>query len=95
MRWLHLGFGLYVVNLLVGLLAQLTGRRFGVWHHALYAVVFGGAIVAAVFDFHPGLIVVLAALAVFPKARPRTRWHPGLAGLGLAGYLAALTVPAP
>ena len=85
--WIGVGLGTYLVNMVVGLLAQLRHKHFGVWHHVLYAVVFGAAIAATVFAFHPALLVTLVALAVFPKARPRTRLHPTLAVLGLAGYL--------
>ena len=92
--WIAIGLGTYLLNFAVGLLAQFRRKRFGVWHHVLYAVVFAAAIGAAVFAFHPALLVTLLALAVFPKARPRTRLHPALAVLGLAGYLLSF-VPLP
>jgi hypothetical protein len=84
------GTALYLGNFAMGLLAQLGGRRFGIWHHVAYAIVFASAIGAAVLSWHPALLLTLAALAVFPKARPRTVWHPTLALLGLLGYLGAL-----
>ena len=87
---LALGLALYLGNVTIGLLAQFFGRRFGVWHHVLYAAVFAGAIAATVAAFHPALVVTLAALAVFPRARPRTPWHPALAAIGLVGYVLAL-----
>ena len=87
MLWIAIGLGAYALNLGVGLLAQLGGHRFGVWHHVLYAVVFATAVLAAVLAFHPALIVTLLALAAFPKARPRTVLHPTLAAFGLLGYL--------
>lgn len=89
---LYLGLGLYALNLLVGLAAQL-GRRFGVWHHVLYAVVVAGAIAAAWWSFHPALLLTLAALAIMPKTRPGGPLHPGLALVGLAGYVVALALP--
>jgi hypothetical protein len=45
---------------------------------------------ALVFAFHPALLVTVLALAVFPRARPRTPSHPALAVIGLGGYLFAL-----
>lgn len=84
------GLSLYAVNLAVGLAAQLWGIRFGRFHHVLYGTVFAAAIAAAILEFHPSLLVTLAALAAFPKARPRTSWHPALAVLGLLGYVPAL-----
>lgn len=89
---LYLGLGLYVLNLGVGLSAQL-GLRVGIWHHVLYALVFAGAIAASVLSFHPALLLTLAALAVMPKTRPGTSWHPLLALTGLLGYLGALLAP--
>lgn len=83
------GLSLYVLNLAVGTAAQL-GMRFGVWHHVLYAVVFAGAIAAAIWAFHPALLLTLAALSIMPKTRPRTPWHPAVAVLGMLGYLGAL-----
>lgn len=77
---------LYVFNCLVGVVAQVGGVGFGRWHHALYALVFAWAVVALVVDFHPGLCVTVAALALFPRARPRTVWHPLLAVIGLLGH---------
>lgn len=83
---LHLAAGLYLVNCLVGLAAQIGGIGFGGWHHALYALVFAAAIAALLTNFHWGMLVVVAALTLFPRARPRTWSHPLLAGLGLLGY---------
>jgi len=85
-----IALSLYAINLVVGLVAQLWKVRFGRFHHVLYAIVFIAAIEAAVLEFHPALLVTLAALAAFPKARPRTVWHPALAVIGLLGYLATL-----
>lgn len=87
---LVVGLALYLVNCAAGLAAQLGLVRLGIWHHVMYAVVFAGTIAAAVFAFHPALLVTLLALAVFPRARPRTVSHPALAVIGLAGYLFAL-----
>jgi len=84
------GFSLYVLNCAAGLAAQLGVVRLGVWHHVLYAVVFASTVAALLFAFHPALLVTAAALAVFPRARPRTRLHPLLAVIGLLGYLFAL-----
>lgn len=87
---LLLGLSIYLLNCAVGLSAQFGLVRFGVWHHVLYAVVFASTIAALLFAFHPALLVTTLALAVFPRARPRTRWHPALAVIGLLGYLFAL-----
>jgi hypothetical protein len=83
---LHLAAGLYLLNCLVGLAAQVGGVGFGAWHHALYALVFAAAVAALLENFHPGLLVSVAALAAFPRARPRTLWHPALALIGLVGH---------
>ena len=84
------GASLYVLNMLVGTAAKLRGTRFGVWHHVLYAVVFGAALLATLIDFHPALVVTIIALAAMPKVPARTVWHPVLATLGLAGWALAL-----
>lgn len=84
---LYVGFGLYLLNFAVGLGAQLFGLRLGIWHHVLYGFVFAGAVGAAITSWHIGMVVTLVALALFPKARPRTPWHPALAVVGLLGYL--------
>lgn len=89
---LVVGLALYLVNCAAGLAAQLGLVRLGIWHHVMYAFVFAGAIAALVFAFHPALLVTVLALAVFPRARPRTPSHPALAVIGLAGYLFALFV---
>lgn len=86
---LFVGLGFYALNLTVGIAAQ-AGLRFGVWHHALYAVVFVTTVAAVVWAFHPGLLLTLAVLLCFPEARPHSLWHPVLAVLGLVGYLLAL-----
>ena len=87
---LVLAFVCYLANVVMGLAAALGGMRFGVWHHVLYAVVVVTALAACVFAFHPGVLLTVAVLLVFPKARPRTIWHPSLAAIGLLGYLWAL-----
>lgn len=87
---LHLAAGLYLVNCLVGLAAQLGGVGFGWWHHALYALVFAAAGLALLTNFHAGLLVTVAALAAFPWARPRSVWHPALAAVGLLGHAVTL-----
>jgi hypothetical protein len=86
---LHLGAALYAINLAVGLAAQLLHANFGVFHHWLYAVVFAGALAAAVFAFHPALLATLVALAAMPKTKPRSKLHPSVAVLGACGYLLA------
>ena len=73
----------------MGVAAQFTTARFGVFHHVLYAVVFVSAAAAAALEFHPALMITLIALAVFPRARPGTPWHPLLGVIGLVGYVAA------
>lgn len=84
-----LGFGLYLANFLVGLAAQLRLGHFGIWHHLLYFTVFASAIAALVIAREPFLLLTVACLALFPKARPRTWLHPTLGLLGLVGYLVA------
>ena len=86
----YLAAGLYLLNCLVGLAAQLGGVGFGLWHHALYALVFLAAISALLENFNAGLLVSVAALAAFPRARPRTVWHPLLAAVGLVGHALSL-----
>lgn len=84
---LHLGAALYLGNLAVGLTAQLRGTHFGRFHHWLYAFVFAAAIAAALFAWHPALLVTLGALALLPLTKPRTPAHPTLALVGALGYL--------
>jgi hypothetical protein len=86
---LHVGLGLYALNLVVGAAAR-GGLRLGIWHHVLYAVVVAGALAATVVAFHPALLVTLVALAAMPKLHPRTPWHPLVAIIGFLGYVGAL-----
>jgi hypothetical protein len=86
---LHLGAALYAGNLAVGLAAQVSRAQFGAAHHWLYAAVFLAAIAAAVFAFHPALLVTLAALALMPLTKPRGTLHPSAAAVGACGYLLA------
>lgn len=86
---LHLGAALYASNLAVGLAAQVRRANFGVFHHWLYALVFAAAIAAAVFAFHPALLLTILALAAMPLTKPRTAWHPSVAVVGALGYVAA------
>lgn len=83
-------FGLYCLNLLVGLAAQLRLYHFGKAHHILYFCVFVGAGVTTVFAFHPALLLTLLALALMPKSRPRTWKHLVCAGVGFLGYAVTL-----
>ncbi len=80
---------LFAVNCAVGIAAQLRRLRLGWLHHALYAVVFGSAALAAWTDFRPALLGVLAVLAIFPWIRAGTPMHAGLAVVGALGYIAA------
>lgn len=86
---LHLGAALYAINLAVGLAAQLSHASFGAFHHWLYAVVFAAALAAAVFAFHPALLVTVAALAAMPLTKPGHKTHPSVAMIGAGGYLLA------
>jgi len=81
---------LYLLNCVVGVVARVGGVGFGRWHHALYALVFASSVAALLVNFHPGLCVTVVALAMFPRARPRTVWHPLLAVIGLLGHVATL-----
>jgi|GEM_PF-1068657 len=84
---LHLGAALYAINLAVGLAAQLLRARFGVVHHWLFAAVVAAALAAAVFAFHPALLLTLAALATMPFTKPGGKAHPAVAVLGACGYV--------
>lgn len=83
-------FSLYLGNVTIGVLARFFGRRFGILHHVAYATVFAAATVALLTEYHPALWITLGALAAFPRARPRSAWHPTLAAIGALGYLLAL-----
>ncbi|MEM6290923.1 MAG: hypothetical protein AAGA54_06640 [Myxococcota bacterium] len=94
MTWLlYLGLGIYACNLAVGVAARFRGTQFGVWHHVLFAIVCASALAATAFAFHPALFVTLAALAAIPFPSARSAWHPMLAVVGFAGYLAAALLP--
>lgn len=86
---LQLATLVYLLACAVGLAAQVGRLRFGAWHHRLYALVVAATLAAAALEFHPALLLTLAALAALPRARPRTPWHAGLAALGLLGHLGA------
>lgn len=85
-----LGLALFALNIAVGLVAWRGRVHFGRFHHVLYAAVFVAAAMAAIVEFHPGLVVTLVALAVLPAVPARSPLHPTLAVVGLVGYLAAL-----
>jgi hypothetical protein len=85
---LHVAAALYAINLAVGVAAQLLHANFGAFHHWLYALVFATAVAAAVFAFHPALIVTIVALAAMPLTKPHTVWHPSVAVVGALGYVA-------
>lgn len=80
-------FGLYCLNLCVGVIAHFRLYHFGKAHHILYFVVFAMAFAATIFTFHPALLLTLAALAYLPKSRPWTWKHPVCAVCGLLGYI--------
>jgi hypothetical protein len=81
---------LYLLNLGVGLAAQLRLARLGVWHHRLYFAVFVSAAAALLLLREGWLLLTVACLALFPRARPRTWTHPALGLTGLLGYALAL-----
>jgi hypothetical protein len=80
-------FGLYLLNIVVGIIAQLKLYHFGKAHHILYFIVFASAIFATLVHFHPALLLTLLALFLMPKSRPWTWKHPFCAALGLLGYV--------
>lgn len=88
--YLAVAFGLYTLNLLVGVAAQLRLGHFGIWHHGLYLAVFVSTLATLVFAREWWLLLTVSCLAIFPKARPRTWLHPTLGMTGLVGYLLAL-----
>lgn len=87
---LFVGLSVFVLNVLVGVIARFAHMGFGLWHHVLYAVTFATTILATLAGVRFGLLVTLAALAVFPRARPSSPWHPALAAVGLGGYVLAV-----
>lgn len=89
---LHLGAALYALNLALGLAAWVLRARFGVLHHWLYALVFAAALAAAVFAFHPALLLTLAALTAMPSTKPRSKAHPAVALLGACGYVIVYSI---
>jgi hypothetical protein len=92
------GLGLYLANLALGVIVQfkvISLHKMRWVHHALYFVVFVGAVLAIV-----GLMIAkskwwmltltVGALAVLPRYKGGTRPHMILALLGLMGYGLAL-----
>ena len=79
----------YFTNIVLGLAAQLGVIRLGFLHHVLYALVFALAVLALWSHDGWGMWLVVTVLSVFPFARPRTPWHPGLAAIGALGYVLA------
>jgi hypothetical protein len=59
------GFSLYVLNLLVGLAAQLRLAHFGLWHHGLYLLVFISTLAALVYSKEWWLLLTVACLTLF------------------------------
>ena len=88
MGWIWgLAMGLYSLNLLVGLAAQLRLAHFGVWHHLLYLGVVVSTLAALWFVGVYSLMVTLICLALLPRSRPGGWQHPALGLLGYAGYI--------
>lgn len=85
-----IAFGSYLLNVLVGLLAQLRLIHLGWVHHALYFWVFISSLAALILLRELWLILTVACLALFPRAKPRTWLHPTLASVGLIGYVLAI-----
>lgn len=83
------GLAVYSANALVGVLAWLRGRRFGVAHHVLYAVNFIMAGVTTYFSPGAPMFVVLACLALMPKTDPRRPGHRWVASVGQVAYIIA------
>jgi hypothetical protein len=79
-------FGLYCMNIVVGIIAHLRWFHFGKAHHVLYFIVFVSSGAAAFVAFHPGLVLPVVALALLPKSRPWTWRHPTCAFAGLVGF---------
>jgi len=89
----YTALGFYAGNMLVGLLARYSSLRFGVYHHVMYALVVISALAASIAHFHVGLLLTLAALAMFPWIGARSRLHPILAVVGALGYATTLAFP--
>jgi hypothetical protein len=92
------GLGLYIANLMLGVGVQfrlVSTKRWHWVHHALYAVVFAGALAATLGLVLSGarwwpLALTLGALAVLPRYKGGSRPHMMLAVLGFVGYALAL-----
>ena len=95
---LFIGLSLYLANLLLGVTVQfrLVSLHKMRWvHHALYFLVFIGALLALLGLILEGskwwvLTLTIGALAVLPRYKGGTRQHMVLALLGLVGYGLAL-----
>jgi hypothetical protein len=92
------GLGLYIANIALGVGVQfklVSTKRWRWVHHALYAVVFAGAIAATSGSILSGsrwwpLVLTLGALAVLPRFKGGSRQHMVLTVLGFVGYALAL-----
>ncbi len=84
------GFGLYLVNIGVGIAAQFGIFRIGKAHHLLYFLVFLSALGAFFAVLHPLQLLTVSALLYMPLTRPPSLRHPIVALLGLFGYLFVL-----
>jgi polyferredoxin len=92
------GLGLYIANLALGVGVQfklVSTKRWHWVHHALYAVVFAGALAATLGSVVLGarwwpMVLTLGALAVLPRYKGGSRPHMTLATLGFVGYVLAL-----
>ncbi|MCS6807213.1 MAG: hypothetical protein RML40_00600 [Bacteroidota bacterium] len=87
---LYGAFGLYCVNMLVGLIAQARLWHFGSAHHMLYFVVFMSCIITIFVSFRCSLLIVAASLVYMPRSRPWTWKHPSCAFVGFVGYVLAI-----
>ncbi len=81
-----IALSLYLINMGVGLAAQMRWYHFGLTHHILYFLVFVSAIGATLVSLHPLMLLTLSALTYMPFSKPGTWRHPTAASFGLLGY---------
>jgi hypothetical protein len=92
---------LYGLNVLLGVASYLRwpyATHLHGLHHLLYGLSFALAVPALAQALvlgspqAPGLVIVVLALALFPKARGGSRRHLYLALLGLTGYAVSFSL---
>lgn len=87
---LLLGFGTYLLSVILGMVAWQRRIHLGRWHHIAYGAACIGTGAAIVFSFHIALAIPAACLAVMPRLPGRSIHHKVVGMLGIGGWVVSM-----